>query len=123
MPSIVSDESIRSGEPRIEGSRVSVLDVKRRVIDVGEDPHVVAGEYDLTMAQLFHALAYYYEHRQAFAVREREAEAARAEGEVRTAEELGVPSGWVRRADAAADRRAHRRRRERPGGVRPCGRR
>lgn len=65
-----------------------MLDVKRRVIDGGEDPHVVAGEYDLSMAELFHALAFYYDHRDEFEEREREAETARQEGERRTRERL-----------------------------------
>lgn len=84
MESIVSDEDIRSGEPRIEGSRITVQDVKRRVIDEDEDPHVVAGEYEITLAELFSALAYYYENRDAFEARERKASARRREGNQRT---------------------------------------
>lgn len=99
MSGIVSDESIRSGAPRVEGTRITVLDVKRRVIDHGEDPHVVAGEYDLSMAQLFHALAFYYDHRDEFEEREREGEAARREGERRTREHLGA--GEMRPRDAS----------------------
>lgn len=81
---IVRDDDIRSGDPRIEGTRITVLDVKQRVIDGDDDPHVVAGEYDVSMAALFHALAYYYDHRDAFAEREREFAAARRDGEHRT---------------------------------------
>lgn len=88
MAAIVRDEGIRSGDPRIEGSRITVLDVKRRVIDAGEDPHVVAGEYDLSMADLFRALAYYYDHRDELAEREQEAASARRDGERRTRELL-----------------------------------
>ena len=84
MPSIVRDEAIRSGEPRLEGTRITVRDVKRRVIDVEEDPHVVAGEYGISMADLFGALAHYYEHRDAFEDAEREAERTRRDGERRT---------------------------------------
>lgn len=86
MPTIVRDEEIRSGGPRIEGTRITVLDVKRRVIDEGEDPHVVAGEYGISMATLFTALAYYYDHREEFADCERELESERADGERRTRE-------------------------------------
>jgi len=39
MSSIVRDDEIRSGTPRIEGTRVTVIDVKRRIIDENEDPH------------------------------------------------------------------------------------
>jgi len=84
MTSIVRDEAIRSGEPRVEGTRITVRDVKRRVIDADEDPHVVAGEYDISMADLFGALAHYYEHRDAFEGDEREAEQTRRDGERRT---------------------------------------
>jgi uncharacterized protein (DUF433 family) len=35
--SIVQDEAIRSGEPRAEGTRITVSDLKRRVIDARED--------------------------------------------------------------------------------------
>lgn len=88
MPSIVRDEDVRSGEARVEGTRITVLDIKRRVIDGDEDPHVVAGEYGLSMAALFTALAYYYEHRDGFAEREREYATARADGERRTRERV-----------------------------------
>ncbi|MFC7156049.1 DUF433 domain-containing protein [Halomarina halobia] len=86
MTAIVRDDGIRSGDPRVEGTRITVLDVKRRVIDNGEDPHVVAGEYELSMADLFRALAYYYDHRDELVEREREGDATRREGERRTRE-------------------------------------
>ena len=81
MTSIVRDETIRSGEPRVEGTRITVYDIKRRVIDAGEDPHVVAGEYEISMADLFGALTHYYEHRDAFVGDEREADRTRRAGE------------------------------------------
>ena len=92
MGSIVRDEAVRSGEPRVEGTRITVRDIKRRVIDVDEDPHVVAGEYGISMADLFGALAYYNDHRDAFEGDEREAERRRRDGERRTralVDELG----------------------------------
>lgn len=84
MADIVRDEDVRSGGSRIAGTRITVFDVKRRVIDGDEDPHVVAGEYDIPMADLFRALAYYYDHREEFTEREREFATARSEGERRT---------------------------------------
>lgn len=74
MVAIVTDSDIRSGDPCIEGTRISVLDIKRRVIDGDEDPFAVAAEYDLDGAAVFDALAYYYDN--ADEMREREAEAA-----------------------------------------------
>jgi uncharacterized protein (DUF433 family) len=53
MTAIVRDEDIRSGTPRIDGTRITVLDCKRRVIDQEAAPHVVAGEYGFLMAELF----------------------------------------------------------------------
>ena len=88
MTAIVRDDDVRSGDPRIEGTRITVLDIKRRVIDNEADPHVVAGEYDVSMADLFRALAYYYDHRDELESREREAAAARRDGERRTGELL-----------------------------------
>lgn len=93
MSTIVRDEDVRSGDPHIEGTRITVLDVKRRVIDGEEDPHVVAGEYEISMSELFTALAYYYEHREEFAEREREFETARVEGERRLREQLANETG------------------------------
>ena len=89
MTAIVSDDAVRSGDPRIEGTRITVLDVKRRVVDAGENAHVVAGEYDVPVADHFRALAYYYDHRDEFEKREREAAAARRDGERRTRELVG----------------------------------
>lgn len=83
MTTITRDDDIRAGSPRIEGTRITVLDLKRRVIDQEEDPHVVAGEYGISMADLFTALAYYYDHRDAFAEQEQEYATARLEGERR----------------------------------------
>lgn len=62
MATIVSDPAIRSGDPRIDGTRITVLDVKRRVIEHDEDPFAVATEYDIEIAGVFAALAYYYDH-------------------------------------------------------------
>lgn len=72
MADIVTDPAIRSGDPCIEGTRISVLDIKRRVIDGDEDPFAVAAEYDLDGAAVFAALAYYYDNPEE--LREREAE-------------------------------------------------
>ena len=101
MATIVRDDDIRSGDPRVEGTRVTMLDVKRRVIDAGEGPHVVAGEYDVPMADLFRAMAYYYDHRDEFESREREAAAARREGEQATKELLDSERREVERSERA----------------------
>lgn len=100
MNRIVRDDDIRSGDPRIDGTRITVFDIKRRVIDNTEDPHVVAGEYDLSMADLFSALAYYYDHREDAKEREREADETRRAGERLTRELIeGVDAETSGRAD------------------------
>lgn len=73
--------------------------MKRRVIDEDEDPHVVAGEYDISMAALFTALTYYYKHRDDFAKQEREFATTRADGERRTRERLASEADRSERAD------------------------
>jgi len=84
MAEIVREDGIRSGQPRLSGTRITVLDIKRRVIDNGENPHVVAGEYEISMAALFSALAYYYDNREDFDERERQRAATRRDGEHQT---------------------------------------
>ena len=90
MSRIVSDEGVRSGQPRIEGTRITVLNVKRRVVDEDEDPAVVAGEYGVSMAALFEALAHYYDHRETLSEREAAAERSRRAGEERTRDLLAA---------------------------------
>jgi uncharacterized protein (DUF433 family) len=62
MADIVSTEGVLGGEPRIEGRRVGVLHVASRVLDDGETPAEVAADYDLELADVYRALAYYYDH-------------------------------------------------------------
>jgi len=96
---IVSDDSVRSGSPHIEGTRITVLDLKRRVIDAGDDPHVVAGEYDISMAALFRALAYFYDHREQFAREERAYASERQAGEGRIQERIAEAADAREQAD------------------------
>lgn len=79
MTSIVTDEAVRFGKPRIEGTRITVLDIKRRVVDGGEDPFAVAAEYDLAAADVFTSLAYYYDNVDAMRALEAEQEEQRRE--------------------------------------------
>lgn len=50
------------GAPRIEGRRIGVHHVAKRVIDAGESPEQVAADYDLKIADVYRALVYYYDH-------------------------------------------------------------
>ena len=99
MTDIVRDDDIRGGAPRVADTRITVLDVKRRVIDNDEDPHVVAGEYGLSMSDVFTALTFYYDHREEFAEHEREYATARRDGERRVQERVANEAGPTERAN------------------------
>jgi len=62
MSGIVSTEGVMGGQPRIEGRRISVLQIVEWVHEEGIDPETVATEFDLDMADIYRALAYYYEN-------------------------------------------------------------
>ncbi len=62
MSQIVSTEGVMGGQPRIEGRRISVLQIVEWVHEEGMDPETVATEFDLDMADIYRALAYYYEN-------------------------------------------------------------
>ena len=59
MP-IVTIEGVLGGKPRLDGRRVSVLQVAELVVDYGDDPADVADQFDLSLAEVHEALAYYY---------------------------------------------------------------
>lgn len=50
------------GEPHIAGHRVSVRQVYALVEERGVDPETVADRYDVDVADVYHALAYYHDH-------------------------------------------------------------
>lgn len=60
MASIVRTDDVLGGEPRIEGTRVGVRHVARKVIDGGRSPAYVADQLDLSLASTYEALSYYY---------------------------------------------------------------
>lgn len=49
-------------EPHIRDRRISVRQVYTLVEERGEDPEAVADRYDLDVADVYHALAYYHDH-------------------------------------------------------------
>jgi uncharacterized protein (DUF433 family) len=53
------DSDIHS-EPHIQGSRITVRDIKVRVEDRGLSPERVAERYNLDIAAVYEALAYYH---------------------------------------------------------------
>ena len=61
MREIVRSTDVLGGDPRFEGTRVGVIHVKER-LDAGDDPAQVAADYDIDLADVYHALAYYYDN-------------------------------------------------------------
>ncbi|MFC7019726.1 MULTISPECIES: DUF433 domain-containing protein [Haloarcula] len=49
-------------EPHITGRRISVRQVYALVEERDVDPEAVADRYDLDVADVYHALAYYHDH-------------------------------------------------------------
>ncbi|WP_331232874.1 DUF433 domain-containing protein [Natronorarus salvus] len=50
------------GQPRLDGHRISVLQVSEWVHEDGMDPENVATEFDLELADVYRALTYYYDN-------------------------------------------------------------
>lgn len=59
---IVSTQDVLGGEPRIAGRRISVLQIYELVEGRGDSPETVASRYDLDIADVYHALAYYHDN-------------------------------------------------------------
>lgn len=73
---IVRDEDVLGGEPRIEGTRVGVRHVASRVIETGKRPAHAADQLDISLAEVYEALSYYYSHVDEMRKHGRENEAA-----------------------------------------------
>lgn len=59
---IVKDSVVCGGSPRIEGTRVRVMDVVEKYEFLGYSPEKIAEAFRISLAQVFSALSYYYEH-------------------------------------------------------------
>jgi uncharacterized protein (DUF433 family) len=53
----------RSGKPRISGTRITVADVVLMHRHLGRALEEIAGSYDLPLAAVYAAMAYYYDHK------------------------------------------------------------
>ena len=71
VPGIVSDSDIMDGEPVVEGTRVRVATLHRAVEGDSLDPETVATRYDVSKADVYRALAYYYDNPEEMAKQER----------------------------------------------------
>jgi uncharacterized protein (DUF433 family) len=54
---------IAGGKPRIAGHRITVQNIAIWHERIGKSADEIAAEYDLTLADVYAALAYYYDHR------------------------------------------------------------
>ncbi|GAX39566.1 hypothetical protein NIES4075_05220 [Tolypothrix sp. NIES-4075] len=54
---------VRSGKPRIAGTRIAVEDVAMMHLKLGYSLVEIAGKYDLSLASVYAAMAYYFDHR------------------------------------------------------------
>ncbi|XWK89944.1 MAG: DUF433 domain-containing protein [Phormidium sp.] len=52
------------GRPRIVGHRITVADIAVMYIKMGYSLEEIAGKYDLPLASVYAAMAYYFEHRE-----------------------------------------------------------
>lgn len=55
---------VAGGKPRIAGHRITVQDVVLWHERLGLSADEIASEYDLSLADVYAALAYYYDHRE-----------------------------------------------------------
>ena len=53
----------RGGKPRISGTRITVADVVLMHRRLGRALEEIAGTYDLSLAAVYAAMAYYYDHK------------------------------------------------------------
>ena len=72
------------GKPRIAGRRISVHDIVVWHEQMGRCADEIATEYDLTLADVYAALAYYFDHREEIDRAMKESEAFIAEMRARS---------------------------------------
>ncbi len=60
---IVTDKEIAFGRPRIAGTRITVKDVVIKHLRNGMELELIAGDFDLSLADVYAAMTYYYDHK------------------------------------------------------------
>jgi uncharacterized protein (DUF433 family) len=66
---------VRSGKPRIAGTRITVADIALMSLKKRQSLTEIAGKYQLSLAAVHAAMAFYYDHRVDIDQRTAEAEA------------------------------------------------
>jgi uncharacterized protein (DUF433 family) len=64
IDTIVSDPNVRSGRPIIAGTSIRVMDIVASYVYRRFDPEELAVQFNLPLAQIYAALAYYLMHQQ-----------------------------------------------------------
>lgn len=54
---------VRGGKPRLTDTRITVADIVLMHLRMGQSLEEIAGKYDLPLAAIHAAMAYYYDHR------------------------------------------------------------
>lgn len=62
MTEIVKTPNVLGGKPRIEGRRIGVHQIVSLVVDGDLEPEEMAVRYDLELADIHRAIAYYYDN-------------------------------------------------------------
>ena len=60
---ITRDPSVRGGRPCLTGTEVRVTDIVMAHLFHERTPADLSADYELTLAQVYAALAYYYQHK------------------------------------------------------------
>ena len=63
MTHIESSADIRGGKARLAGTRITVADIVLLHRRLGRALEEIAGTYDLSLAAVYAAMAYYYDHK------------------------------------------------------------
>ena len=62
---VVSDDEILGGEPRVDGTRIAVRQIAE-MVEAGKHPAEVAAEFGLGEYQVYEAMAYYHRNTDEF---------------------------------------------------------
>jgi uncharacterized protein (DUF433 family) len=60
---ITTDPAVRGGRPCIAGTGLRVIDVATASVFHQRSPGEIAADYDISLAEVHAALAYYYQHK------------------------------------------------------------
>lgn len=61
---IETSADVRGGRPHIADTRLTVADIVLMYLHLGQSLEEIAGKYDLSLAAVYAAMAYYYDHQE-----------------------------------------------------------